>query len=53
MVAVEGEPIDHQLGMGVDQLIVGHPEGIVDAGYPIEMVCISSGYHTFDIHLAG
>ena len=47
VVAAHGEPVDHQLGVRVDQLIVGHPQRVVDRLYAVEMVHIARCDDTF------
>ena len=53
VVAVDGEPLEHQLRMAVDQLVVGHPKRVVDAGHALKMVRIAGGHHKLDVDLLG
>ena len=48
MVAEDGEPVDHELGVVVDELVVGEPEGVVDAGDALEMVDVAEGGYEFE-----
>ena len=39
--------------MAVDQLVVGHPKRVVNAGHALKMVRIAGGHHKLDVDLLG
>ena len=51
MVPVDGKPLQHQLRMAVNKLVVCHPQRIVDAGYSLEMMSIPGRDNKFDVYL--
>ena len=53
VVAQRGIPGQHQLGVGVDELVVGHPERVADAGHALEVVYVTYGGHALYAHGLG
>ena len=46
MISQDRKPVYHQLGMTVNQLVVGHPERIVNAAHTFKMVHVSGCKYT-------
>ena len=53
VVAADGVPVDHQFGMAVDQLVVGHPQGIVHGADALEVVHVAGGDDALGTHFLG
>ena len=53
VVTHDREPVDHQLRMAVNQLIIGHPKRILNAGNSFEVVNITGSYHKLNIGVLG
>ena len=49
VVAADCIPGGHQVGMGVDELVVGHPQRVTDTLYALEVMHVSGRNHKLDV----
>ena len=50
VVAADSVPGHHQVGMAVDQLVVGHPQRVAHALHALEMVYVTGRHHELDVN---
>ena len=53
VVAADGVPGNHQLGVAVDKLVVGHPQGVLGGDDTLEVVDVAGGDDAFGAYLFG